>query len=833
MTEAIRLKPYHSLRNRLLLLLLGTTVIAAVLIVGITIYVTQTSGRNAQQISGQALIDQAEGYLIQLTESNARENDLILNGILRDTQKVASYTASIYGNQEVFSNDSFWIIEEHMHYGSEGQFANRLDDITSVFVPNTRTVDQETIDDIRLGGSLELIFKSTLENTPNIEAIYFGTPQDVVRYFPNVGLGDVLPPDFQASQRPWYQGSTLENNPERNPWWTPPYVDATGLGLVTTAAMPVYSPHGSFIGVIGLDMTLNEMIATIEKTRFLESGYSFLIDGNGHAIALPDQGFYDIMGRHPEPDEFYADLTTTDTEFAPILANMMAGKSGFDSIDPDGRELYIAYAPLESTGWSLGSVIQSNDVLKVITPLQEELGKTTGSLLITFVLPASLALLTLAIVIGLLFTNRTVRPIQNLAETVQKIGAGHWDVQIPRASTYEINILSDAFESMRGQIHDLVTQLERRVSERTRDLERRSLQMQVAAEVARDATSTRNLSELLENSVTLIRGRFGFYHTGIFLLDENEEYAVLRAGTGEAGRKMIANGHKLRVNKPGLHINSTEPSGLVGTATSTGQPRIALEVGTDAAHYKNPLLPETRSEMVVPLKVGDRVIGALDVQSQYPNAFNEDDITTLQIIADQLAVAIQSADLLEEVQSNLMELENIYSQYASNEWRKLSHSSSIIGYQYDKTSSTPIQSDFREDDLLDDPKSQAVKVPLQVRGVTIGELDVWFEADRVSPDDMALIESISSRLSQAMESARLFEDTQRRAAREKLASEITTKVRASNDPQTILQTAVLELHKALKANRAQVILHQTQSYPKDINNGGNGHELDKKNEISE
>ena len=827
MPEINRLKPFQSLRNRLLFLLLGTTVIAAILIVGIAIYVAQFSGRSAQQISGQALIDQAEQYLVQLTEGNARENDLILNSILQDTKKVASYTASIFDNPNVYYNQTFWNMEEHMQEGLEGQYANSESDLTSVFIPNNRPIDEDTILEIELSGYLEHIFNSTFENTPNIEAIYFGTPHDVVRYYPNVNLGAVLPPDFQATNRPWYQGSILENNPERKPWWTHPYVDATGLGLVTTAAMPVYSSSGAFFGVIGLDVTLNEMKATIEKTHFLESGYSFLIDGSGHAIALPDQGFYDIMGRNPEPDEFYTDLATSNSLFTPILDNMMAGKSGFDSVELDGRELYIAYAPLDSTGWSLGSVIESSDILQVITPLQNELQKNTRTLLATFILPGSLALFTMAIIAGLLFTNRTVDPIQKLAETVQKIGAGHWDVQIPRASTHEINVLASAFDSMRGQIHELVTQLERHVSERTRDLERRSLQIQVAAEVARDATSTRDLSELLENSVNLIRGRFGFYHTGIFLLDVNEEYAVLRAATGKAGRKMITDGHKLRVGKPGIHSNPSDPVGLVGTATSTGQPRISLDVGADTAHYKNPLLPETRSEMVLPLKVGDRVIGALDVQSQYANAFGEDDITTLQIVSDQLAIAIQSAGLLEEVQESLRELESIYSQYTDKEWSKLNQSRSIIGYQYDKTNLSPILIETGEENLSNDFESQPVKVPLQVRGIAIGELNIWFEDDLVSPVDNTLIESISSRLSQAMESARLFEQTHRRAAREQLASEITSKVRASNDPQTILQTAVLELHKALKVNRAQVILHQTQSDTEENQNGGNGFNLSK------
>lgn len=833
MSDTTRYKPHQSLRNRLLLLLLGTTVVSALLIVGMTIFITQTSGRNAIETSSEALITQAEDYLVQLTESNAREKDLILNDILQETQKIANYTAAIYGDQKTLSENNFWIVDQHMQYGADGQFVNDIDDTSSVFVPNNRTLDQAVYDDIKLSAYLDLIFKSTLKNSPSIEAIYFGTSYDVVRYYPNIGLGDVLPADFQATQRPWYQGSTPENNPERKPWWTSPYVDATGLGLVTTAAMPVYSPSGTFLGVIGLDMTLNDIKATIENTRFLESGYSFLIDGNGRALALPDQGFYDILNRDPEPGDLYVNLFNSETEFTSILTKMLEGKSGFESITADGIEYYIAYTPLESTGWSFGSVIRREDILKTITPLKQALGKTTTSLLISFALPASLALLTISILISLFITDRTVRPIQKLAETVQKIGAGHWDIQIPSANTYELSVLTDAFETMRVQVQDLLTQLERRVNARTRDLERRSLQMQVAAEVARDATNTRNLADLLENSVTLIRGRFGYYYTGLFLLDEEGEYAVLRAGTGEAGRKMLEKGYKLRVNKPGILVTKTEPSGLLGMATSNGQPRIAQDVNQDNEHYKNPLLPETHSQLIVPLKVDDRVIGALDVQSQFANAFTEDDITTLQIIADQLAVAIQSAQLLEEVQLSLLELENIYNQYSSEEWSKLHQSKSILGYQYDNSYLTPLTSESEKVDPGVDCESQIVEVPLLVRGVTIGELGVEFEGDYISPNDIRLIESISTRLSQAMESARLFEETQRRAAREQIASEITNKLHASNNPQTILQTAVLELHKALKVNRAQVIIQKNVPKPGNGNQGGNGHNLAVNDEKSE
>ena len=192
-------------------------------------------------------------------------------------------------------------------------------------------------------------------------------------------------------------------------------------------------------------------------------------------------------------------------------------------------------------------------------------------------------------------------------------------------------------------------ELEERVTERTRDLERRTVQLRVAATVARDATTAESLEELLERAVYLVRDRFGFYHAGIFLLDGRGEYAVLRAATGEPGRKMLEKGHKLKVGKVGI----------VGYVAGTGKPRIALDVGTDAVHFKNPLLPYTRSEMALPLKVGDRIIGVLDVQSTEEAAFDEEDVAVLQTMADQLAVAIERLERTAEIRAEHARLEAI------------------------------------------------------------------------------------------------------------------------------------------------------------------------------
>jgi PAS domain S-box-containing protein len=198
---------------------------------------------------------------------------------------------------------------------------------------------------------------------------------------------------------------------------------------------------------------------------------------------------------------------------------------------------------------------------------------------------------------------------------------------------------------LREQIQHYAGELEQQVAARTAQLERRTSQLRVAAEVARDAITAYDLDELLNRSVNLVRDRFGFYHAGIFLVDGRGEYAVLRAATGEAGRQMLAHEHRLRVGEVGI----------VGHVCASGEPRIALDTGTDAVYFDNPFLPDTRSEMALPMRAGGNVIGALDVQSRRESAFDQDDVEILQVMADQMAVAIERTRLFEQVQATLEE----------------------------------------------------------------------------------------------------------------------------------------------------------------------------------
>ena len=177
------------------------------------------------------------------------------------------------------------------------------------------------------------------------------------------------------------------------------------------------------------------------------------------------------------------------------------------------------------------------------------------------------------------------------------------------------------------------------------ETQKRAGQLLTAAEVAREASGSLNLDELLPRSVELIRERFGFYHASIFLLDEARKTAYVRASTGEAGREMIVRNHNLAVGS----------TSIVGSVTSTGDPLLINDVTRDEIHRPNPLLPETRAELGIPLKVSGRVIGALDVQSTEINAFTDDDISVLQTLADQIAVAVDNSRAFERAEVATME----------------------------------------------------------------------------------------------------------------------------------------------------------------------------------
>ncbi len=435
---------------------------------------------------------------------------------------------------------------------------------------------------------------------------------------------------------------------------------------------------------------------------------------------------------------------------------------------------------------------------------------------------AALIAILIAAVGSIFVANSIAIPINALVNVAKQIASGDLSLKARVNREDEIGDLAIAFNSMTDQLKFLIRDLEQRVNARTAELERRTIQIKAAGEVARDITIAEDLNELLNRSVNLIRERFGYYHAGIFLADEHGDYAILKAATGEAGRLMVEQEHRLKIGE----------IGIVGNVVGSGAPRIASDVGEDSLHFKNPLLPETHSEMALPLKIGGEVIGALDVQSQLISAFSKEDIDILQTMADQLAVAIQRARLVQRLEENIQELQTTYQNYTRDAWHdflRKSRKTYHLRYQKSVINQAVTQNPEAKEALIknetivksieavgqkEDGPTTAVAIPIQLRGYILGVVNLQFQAETVNPDIVTLIENISSRLALSLDNARLLMEIRRRAEREHRISEITSKVRASTEIDKILRMAVEELGQVIGVSGA-VIQLRTNDNRKD------------------
>lgn len=387
-------------------------------------------------------------------------------------------------------------------------------------------------------------------------------------------------------------------------------------------------------------------------------------------------------------------------------------------------------------------------------------------------------------------------------------------------SAKRANNIEEDLRSSNDELQKLNQTLEQRVLERTSELEnrstdlesantqiqRRSAQFEALAQVAQSITLIRDLQELLPNVAAVVAEKYGFYHVGVFLIDEVNEYAVLAAANSEGGKQMMERNHRLKVGE----------QGIVGSVTGTGIPRIALDVGADATYFNNPELPETHSEMALPLQAGDIVIGALDVQSKESGAFTDEDVQTLSLLADQVSLAIENARLFDEANKTLSDLQMVMRQSTRDTWKNISQQQALIGYRYNTMGATPLKEPVKltgtgKGKKKDDRTETGLfVVPIELRGEIIGNLVVQSPTgDEWNADQQDIIKAVAERVALSAENARLFEETTQRAERERLVSEITGKIRHHADPKTMIETAVSELKNALGASRIEIIPHKT------------------------
>ncbi len=323
----------------------------------------------------------------------------------------------------------------------------------------------------------------------------------------------------------------------------------------------------------------------------------------------------------------------------------------------------------------------------------------------------------------------------------------------------------------------------------------RAVQLQTAAEVSQATSSILNLDELLPRAAEVVRARFNLYYVGIFLDDEAGRWAVLRAGTGDAGQQMLANGHRLKIGE----------TSMISQCIVNRQARIALDVGAEAVRFDNPRLPLTRSELALPLASRGQVIGAVTIQSDQPAAFTPDDITGLQTMVDQIGNAIENARLYEQSSAALSEIDALNRRLTGEGWETYLRrgSSQQVLWASDDETIAPAALQAADEQLSNgqivvepakgDEQQATLSVPVMLRGQTIGALRVAVSEADYTDELRVTLESLAGHVAQAAENARLLDESQARFARERALGEATDKIRRSSEVEDILQAAAEEL----------------------------------------
>lgn len=409
-----------------------------------------------------------------------------------------------------------------------------------------------------------------------------------------------------------------------------------------------------------------------------------------------------------------------------------------------------------------------------------------------------------ALIAAVITSNSLTSPLNYLTAVSERIKLGELDIPIKLDHREEIGKLSEMLTATATELKQIQATLENRVQERTADLvletensKQFAKQISSIVEITRTITSIQNFNELLPEITRQINAVLGFYHVGVFLIDQNGQYAVLQASNSEGGQKMIEKGYRLKVG----HTD------IIGFVTGSGQPHIALDSGEEPVVFNNPDLPDTRSEITIPLRNGENIIGALDIQSTEPSAFTSKDIDNLTLLANQISIAIQNARLFEETRNALTEAQVFYRQSATASWREVLRQGTR-GYRYLNGSieaiKTVVESPQKTGGQNAEKKgtgniSELLTIPINIRGKNLGTLNIR-QIGRKHPwsnSEIHIYQSIVDRISFALENARLYQDAQRRAAKERVISEIATKVSSSVNMDNILQTAVEELGRVL------------------------------------
>lgn len=666
-----------------------------------------------------------------------------------------------------------------------------LDEIIALDEQWQQAVAAHTIDPLingRLNNSLSKDLLAFQQLYPENSEVFVTDQQGAL-----VSATDVTSDYYQADET-WWQAAY--NDSVGNVYISMPELDQSTGKLSILLAVPIYDTRGGdLIGILRSTLAIDNVLSILQSP-IGQTGEADVLFPNGKMLDAKKRDYEDVS-----PASLAAIHSSANNTY------VAAAFEGYDSIlSQVPIRAKTASSKVNDLGWV---VIISQHADEALAPVQQQIRiiNIFGTLM------AGIAAL-----LSLVVAQRLAQPIANLTETTREIAGGNLNARAQVESQDEIGQLAETFNDMTAQLQDSLESLEQRVEERTIQLEKSSHQLQRRASqfeaislLARTISTIQNLDELLPKITQLVSKRFGFYHVGLFLLDESGRYAVLSAANSEGGQRMLARKHRLGVGQ----------TGIVGYVTSTGNPRIVLDTGTDAVYFDNPDLPDTRSEMALPLRLGQRIIGALDVQSTEANAFSEDDIEVLSILADSISIAIENARLFEESQRVLVDAQSAFGEYTKEAWKRITSRRKTVGYEFSGVALRPLEKPAHSTEIKKalktgktslGKKATTIAVPIKLRDQVIGAMNIQLPKDKTLDDDeVDITQALAERVGVAIENATLLEESRRLAARESIIGDISAKISATAQIERIMQVAAGEIRQALGAEEVIVKIEASES----------------------
>ncbi len=734
------------------------------------------------------VIEKTEAEILNITNNEARTIDAIFLETQNDLLFLANYRTRLEQQRGLLQQGAYSNAAEKIIQLPGGQYGNSSLDPSSIFIPNMYPVSEEMIADLNTTMYLDLLAPGFLDSHSEAVAVYYISKLGYTIYYPNISLAQNIPPDFDPLQQPFYAIAKPSNNPERLPKLSEPYQDPAGTGLIVTISVPVYNGD-TFEGVMSVDIQLTRVKEIVSQIQVSETGIPILVAGNGLILAMPDSGYeyFDL-----EPENVPVNETPQQTMFDSALSGasdvamqIFGSRTGLSTFNVGDVDSYVSVALLETTGYKLVFIAPVSELTQEVAALRTDINSQISQT------AQSITLILTLLFVGAFITSLGVgqiitRPLKRLTEAVELIAAGNLSSRAKVETGDESGTLARSFNAMADQLTETLQGLEDRISERTSELEilsqtnaYRASRFEAIARISRIISSTRILEQLLPQIAETISDQLGYYHVGIFLVDPNKEYAILVAANSEGGKGMLERGHRLGVGT----------TGIVGFVTQTGKPRVALEVGQDAVYFNNPYLPETHSEIALPLRSGSEIIGALDVQSKLTNAFTEEDVNILSVLADQVSIAIQNARSFQESREALEKAERAAAQLSEQQWSQIRKSQKVAGFHFDGVQTQELTLRQQKG------SSNNLAIPILLRGVQIGTIKLSApDPDRKwDNNEIAMAQATAERTALAIETARLLEEAQKRASKERAIGQISAKIGSLVNIDNIVQTTIQEL----------------------------------------